>query len=144
MPPLSKDNEVKELEQIVEDSLEETQILEDLENANQAMKIEEEFKEFKKMKPEQATNNEILKEALINRSKSQDIESCLVYLKSKENEHFVEAMKELHYIKKHFNKVSFVVLGSVAVTFYLLGTQHDLVFPYITKLMSLLNMTRGA
>ncbi len=154
MPPLRKEKAISEFkDSLVKDTPPEVESLEESiktcindmskEDIEGIEGIEKEYEEFKQMSRDQASNNEIIHQILTNRSKTQDIESRLESLKSKESDHFVEMMKELHYIKKFFNKGVFIMTSSVAITFYLLGTQHDQVFPFINGLMNLFNMTGG-
>ena len=91
----------------------------------------------------QISNNNIMKEALVNRSKMLDIKSKLVNLKESESEHFVEMMKELHFMKKQTSKTSLMLIGALSVTFYLLGTQHEIMYPHIVKIFNVFNYFTG-
>lgn len=146
MPPLNeeKTEEMVELESIIDDVCKEMKFEEEIINEIPE-DIQKQYEEMETImnNPQQATNNEILKQALLNRSKVQDIESCLVYFKAKENEHFVEEMKELHYIRKHMDKFALISLGIVFACGYIFGTQHEHISPYIVKIIDLINIFKG-
>lgn len=125
----------KELEKILDEEINTA-----IKNEPKTQEIDKEtIEEYERMernqmqKDSQATNNEILKEALLNRSKTLDVNSSILNLTTKESEYFIEVMKELHFLKKHFGKLTITVVGIVFIAGYIMGTQHELLSPYLGK-----------
>lgn len=134
----------EQLEQVVEEAIKE------LDDEIIPYEVEKEFDELAENKKsecqelEQATNNEIINECLKNRSKSQDLKNDIHTLKTKEAEHFIEVMKELHFIKKHMNKVAVITMGVVFAGGYIFGTQHEHISPYIGKIWEFMSLFKGS
>lgn len=131
-PPPSETKEVpvidKELEKIVTDALAET--IKD-EKIEQIIPMLEKIEKEDKMPLND--ENTIHKEIITNRSKINTMHDSINKFRMVEHNHYVEMMKELHYLKKHYLKVTTTLIFIACFGSYVAGTQHSTIAPYIGK-----------
>lgn len=86
--------------------------------------------------------NILHKEIIENRGKVSNVNDNITKLRITEHNHFVELMKELHFLKKHYLKITGTTILVCTFAGYIAGTQHNTIAPYIAKVWDLYNSAK--
>ena len=121
-------SEIEELEKIIDDSFE-TSL-----NIDEVQKYCNIVEDIEKKEVKMTDNeNALFKEVLLNGSKVNNLTNSVTMARINEHEHFVEIMKELHFLKKHYLKITGMIILIACFGSYVAGTQHSQIAPYVSK-----------